>query len=83
MITEATSVLELMTGSIKNNPTIYVSNESFHIFLNGEMIVRGIPDIPKSEIENLKMAKEILEKLKFGEFEIEEYQKRFDQFIRK
>ena len=83
MITEATSVFGLMTGNIKNNPTIYASKDSFTIFLNGELILRGVPDIPTSELENLKTAKEILEKLKMGTFEIEEYQKRFDQFIRK
>lgn len=82
MITEATSVVGLMTKQIKNNPSIYASKNGFKIFLNGEFILQWESEIPKREIEVMKFAKETLEELKFGTFFSLEVQKRFDEFIR-
>lgn len=82
MKTQFTSAVGLITGQIKNNPTIYASKDEFTIFLNGELIVRGRPDQPISENEMFRKAKEVLEQLKFGEFPDKEIQKIFDQNIR-
>ena len=83
MKTQFTSVVGVMTGEIKNNPSIYASKNEFTIFLNGELIVVGQPNDKNkySEIEILEKAKEVLEQLKFGEFPDEAIQKRFDSFI--
>lgn len=82
MVTQFTSAVGLMTGKIKNNPSIYCSNSQFTIFLNGELILRGTVDEPISETEIFRHAKEVLEQLKFGEFPLTEFQKRFDSFIK-
>lgn len=84
MKTQFTSAVGIMTGKIKNNPTIYASKNEFTIFLNGELIVIGQPNDGRklTEIEVFRKAKEVLEQLKFGEFPDEEIQKRFDSFIR-
>lgn len=83
MKTQFTSPVGIITGKIKNNPTIYASKNEFTIFLNGELIVVGKPSNGSkySEIEILEKAKEVLEQLKFGEFPDEAIQKRFDSFI--
>lgn len=82
MMIETTSVVDLMTNKVKNNPSIYASKTGFKIFLNGEFILQWETEIPKSEIEVMKFAKETLEELKFGTFFSLEVQKRFDEFIR-
>lgn len=82
MKTLFTPAVGLITGQIKNNPSIYCSATEFTIFLNGELILRGTPNKPMSQKLIFKEATEVLEMLKFGEFPLPEFQKRFDEFIR-
>ena len=82
MKTLFTTAVGLITGKIKNNPSIYCSKNQFTIFLNGELILRGTAEGETDEELVFGHAKEVLEQLKLGEFPIEEYQKRFDSFIK-
>ena len=80
---ETTSVLGIMTGKIKNNPSIYASKYGFNIFLNGELIISNTDLFQvRSSFENLKKAKQILEDLKAGTYKNKKIQERFDSFIR-
>lgn len=82
MKTQFTNAVGLMTGKIKNNTSIYCSKNQFTIFLNGELILRGTAEGETNEELVFRRAKEVLEQLKFGEFPIEEFQQRFDSFIK-
>ena len=79
---ETTSVVGLMTGKIKNNPSIYASKNGFNMFLNGELIMTRFSLEPKSEMYHLRNAKNILEDLKDGTYKRKDIQERFDSFIK-